>query len=56
MQIDLDMLAENEEQLEDVYDIIAVWQLYKNEAHNCSQIELIPKYHPDGEKKGKSKY
>lgn len=30
MQIDLDMLAGNEEQLEDVYDIIAV-ELRKNE-------------------------
>jgi len=30
MQIDLDMLADNEEQLEDVYDIIAV-ELRKNE-------------------------
>ena len=30
MQIDLNMLADNEEQLEDVYDIIAV-ELRKNE-------------------------
>ncbi len=30
MQIDLDVLADNEEQLEDVYDIIAV-ELRKNE-------------------------
>jgi hypothetical protein len=30
MQIDLDVLANNEEQLEDVYDIIAV-ELRKNE-------------------------
>ena len=30
MQIDLDLLASNEEQLEDVYDIIAV-ELRKNE-------------------------
>ena len=30
MQIDLDMLASDEEQLEDVYDIIAV-ELRKNE-------------------------
>jgi hypothetical protein len=31
MQIDLDMLLNNQEQLEDVYDIIAV-ELRKNEA------------------------
>ena len=30
MQIDLDLLADNEEQLEEVYDIIAV-ELRKNE-------------------------
>jgi hypothetical protein len=35
-----------------IYDTTGLWQLYKNgEARNCSQIELIPKYHPYGERR-----
>ena len=46
MQIDLDVLADNEEQLEDVYDIIAV-ELRKNE-QTVSWEEAKQQLHDEG--------